>query len=87
MRFQCEIEIDDEHLQVLVDYHNGYSLDSEYFEMTGRQDVENEMYMYLEGGFYQHYPLSPTPLGQFVLDKYLKNKTNEGKDRDCHVQH
>jgi hypothetical protein len=76
MKFTSEIEIDDEHLEVLLDYNKGYKLDSEYFVTTGREDIENEMSFgkgLLEGGFYQHYPLGPTSLGHFILNLY-KNK-------------
>lgn len=77
MKFKAEIEIKNEHLKVLLDYHNGYSLDDEYFNLMDRQDIEEEMAYnegLLDGGFYQHYPLSPTPLGRFILDLYLKHK-------------
>ena len=67
MKFTSEIEIDDEYLKVLLDDRNGYELNDEYFNLTDKQDIEYEM-LYneglLEGGFYQHYPLSPTPLGE-----------------------
>ena len=79
MKFVSEIEIDEEHLKVLLDYHNRYDLDGDYFEFTNRQDIEMEMYNscgLLEGGFYQHYPLSPTPLGSFILKKYLESLAN-----------
>ncbi len=79
MIFENKIEIDDEHLKVLLDYHNGYSLDDEYFNLTDKQDIEHEMYWknnLLEGGFYEHYPLSPSVLGSFILDQYLKTKKN-----------
>lgn len=75
MKFNSEIEIDDEHLKVLLDYHNGYDLDDEYFNLTDKQEIEREMNWdegLIEGGFYQPYPLSPTPLGRFILDQYLK---------------
>jgi len=76
MKFVSEIEIDDEYLKVLMDYVNNYELDSEYFELTDKQDIEREMYNlgFLEGGFYQHYPLSPTPLGKFIIQQFLKTK-------------
>lgn len=80
MVFKTEIEIDDEHLKVLLDYHNGYDLDDEYFNLLDRQDIEHEMCYekgLLEGGFYQHYSLSPTDLGRLILDAYLK--TNKSK--------
>lgn len=76
MKFVSEIEIDDEHLKVLLDYDNGYDLNDEYFNLTNKQDIEQEMYWdlgLLEGGFYQHYPLSPTSMGRFILERY-KNK-------------
>ncbi len=77
MKFTTEIEIDDEHLKVLLDHDNGYDLNDEYFNLTGKQDIEWEM-LYdlglLEGGFYQHYPLSPSSVGRFILKQYkLKN--------------
>ena len=78
MKFKAEIEIHHEHLKVLLDYHNGYSLDDEYFNLMDRQDIEEEMCYkegLLESGFYQHYPLSPTPLGRFILDLYLKQRS------------
>lgn len=75
MKFLSEIEIDDEHLKVLLDYRNGYSLDDEYFNLTDKQEIEKEM-LYekglLDDGFYQHYPLAPTILGQFILEQYNK---------------
>tara|TARA_R110000868_G_scaffold177798_3_gene416918 strand:+ start:783 stop:1022 length:240 start_codon:yes stop_codon:yes gene_type:complete len=77
MKFTTEIEINEEHLKVLLDYHNNYDLDDEYFNLTDKQDVEHEMcyeLSLLEGGFYQHYPLSPSQLGRFILDKYLESK-------------
>lgn len=77
MKFKAEIEIKNEHLKVLLDYHNGYSLDDEYFNLMDRQDIEEEMAYnegLLDGGFYQHYPLSPTPLGRFILDLYLAQR-------------
>jgi hypothetical protein len=43
--------------------------------LTDKQNIEKEMYWdlgLLEGGFYQHYPLSPTPLGRFILEQYNK---------------
>ncbi len=73
MKFNAEITIDDEHLDVLLDYDKGYTLDSEYFIATGRELIESEMFELIEGGFYSHYPLSPTPLGYFIL-KLWKNK-------------
>ena len=75
MKFLSEIEIDDEHLKVLLDYQNGYSLDDEYFNLTDKQEIEEEMSWktgLLDGGFYQHYPLTPTILGQFILEQYNK---------------
>ena len=75
MKFVSEIEIDEEHLKVLLDYHNGYELNDEYFNLTDKQHIEEEMYWrkgLLEGGFYKHYPLSPTPLGSFILSLYNK---------------
>lgn len=78
MKFISEIEIEEEYLKVLLDYHNGYTLDDEYFILTNGEDIENQMQWdegLLEGGFYQHYPLSPTPLGRFILNQYL-NKNN-----------
>lgn len=75
MKFKTEIEIDEEHMKVLIDYQNGYDLDDEYFNVADKQDIEKEMYWdlgLLEGGFYQHYPLSPTPLGRFILEQYKK---------------
>ena len=82
MKFISEIEIDDEYLKVLSDYFNGYELDDEYFNLTNSQEVEREM-LYekslLEGGFYQHYPLEPTPLGKFIFQQYIirhKDETN-----------
>jgi len=80
MKFIAEIEIKEEHLKVLLDYHNNYNLDDEYFNLMDRQDIENEMCyteFLLDGGFYQHYPLSPTPLGHFILDLYLKQISND----------
>ena len=75
MKFTSEIEIDDEYLKVLLDDRNGYELNDEYFNLTDKQDIEYEM-LYneglLEGGFYQHYPLSTTPLGRFIINQYLK---------------
>lgn len=75
MNFLSEIEIDDEHLKVLLDYQNRYDLDDEYFNLMDKQDIEKEM-LYdeglLEGGFYEHYPLSPTRLGHFILNQYNK---------------
>jgi hypothetical protein len=75
MKFTSEIEIDEQHLKVLLDYQNRYDLDDEYFNLTDKQNIEKEMYWdlgLLEGGFYQHYPLSPTPLGRFILEQYNK---------------
>jgi hypothetical protein len=75
MKFTSEIEIDEQHLKVLLDYQNRYELDDEYFNLTDKQNIEKEMYWdlgLLEGGFYQHYPLSPTPLGRFILEQYNK---------------
>lgn len=74
MKFNTEIEIDDEHLNVLLDYKNGYELDDEYFNLSDKQEIEQEMCDndLLEGGFYQHYPLFPTPLGRFILKQYNK---------------
>ena len=75
MKFTSEIEIDEQHLKVLLDYQNRYDLDDEYFNLTDKQSIEKEMYWdlgLLEGGFYQHYPLSPTPLGRFILEQYNK---------------
>ena len=43
MKFNTEIEIDDEHLEVLYDYHKGHRLDSEYFEILEKQDIEMEI--------------------------------------------
>lgn len=80
MKFSADIEVDDEFLEVLLDCHKNYSLDSEYFEMGNKQDIEKEMVWdegLLEGGFYQHYPLSPTPVGRMILDLYLKSKGEE----------
>lgn len=77
MKLKAEIEIKNEHLKVLLDYHNGYELDDEYFNLMDRQDIEEEMHYnegLLEGGFYQCYPLSPTPLGRFILDLYLAQR-------------
>jgi hypothetical protein len=77
MKFKAEIEIKNEHLKVLLDYHNGYELNDEYFNLMDRQDIEHEMHYtegLLDGGFYQCYPLSPTPLGQFILDLYIKQR-------------
>ena len=77
MKFTSEIEIDDEHLKVLLDYHSGYELNDEYFNLTDKQEIEREMCYdvgLLEGGFYQHYPLEPTGLGRFILSQYLKNQ-------------
>lgn len=77
MKFLSEIEIDDEHLQVLLDYSNGHDLDDEYFNLTDKQEIEREMLWVLgllEGGFYQHYPLFPSQLGNFILDQYLKKR-------------
>jgi hypothetical protein len=79
MKFTCEIEIDDEHLNVLLDYSKGYDLDDEYFNLTDRQELEREMIWekaFLKGGFYQHYPLTPTDMGQFILEQF-KKKSNE----------
>jgi hypothetical protein len=77
MKFISEIEINDEHLNVLTDYFNGYDLDDEYFNLTNNlQEIESEMVYdkcLLEGGFYQHYPLQPTLLGRFIFELY-KNK-------------
>lgn len=79
MKFTCEIEIDDEYLEVLLDYEKGYALDSEYFITTGREEIEYQMSSglnpILEGGFYQHYPLSPTGWGYFVLNQYKNRKS------------
>lgn len=74
MEFSGEIEIDQEHLDVLMDYCNDYSLDSEYFELQDKQDIENEMTNLglLDGGFYQHYPLSPTPLANLIVNLYRR---------------
>lgn len=75
MKFISEIEIDNEHLNVLLDYHKGYELNDEYFNLTDKQEVEREMCYdvgLLEGGFYQQYPLEPTGLGRFILSQYLK---------------
>jgi hypothetical protein len=80
MKFLAEIEIADEHLKVLMDYHNHYDLDDEYFNLMDRQDIEEEMNYnlgLLEGGFYQHYPLSPTAIGSFILELYLKQKNTK----------
>ena len=82
MKFKSEIEIDDEHMQVLLDYMNNYELNDEYFNLTNKQEIEKEMCYekgLLEGGFYQHYPLSPTPLEYFILEQYknfVKNLEN-----------
>lgn len=43
MVFTSEIEIDDEHLIVLLDYDNGYDLDDEYFNLADKQEIEREM--------------------------------------------
>jgi hypothetical protein len=78
MKFLSQIEIADDHLQVLIDYQNGYYLDDEYFNLHDKQELEREMSWelgLLEGGFYQHYPLSPTPLGQFILEQYNQRLT------------
>ena len=75
MKFISEIEIDDEHLNVLLDYDNGYDLNDEYFNLTDKQEIEKEMSWemgLLEGGFYQRYPLTPTELGRFILKQYKK---------------
>jgi hypothetical protein len=72
-KFTSEIEIDQEHLKVLLDYQNGYTLDSEYFITMGKEQIEEEMCWkkgLLEGGFYKHYPLDPTSLGRFILELY-----------------
>lgn len=77
MVFTSEIEIDDEHLIVLLDYDNGYDLDDEYFNLADKQEIKREMtgeFGLLEGGFYQHYPLSPTNIGMFILNQYKKKK-------------
>jgi|LakMenEpi03Aug12_release.lakeMendotaPanAssembly.Ray.scaffolds.fasta_scaffold3227230_1 hypothetical protein len=78
MIFKTEIEIDDAYLAVLLDYHNNYDLDDEYFNLTDKQEIEREMINegLIDGGFYQHYPLSPTPLGRFILDQY----------NNCHIK-
>lgn len=76
VNFTVDIEIDEEFLKVLQDYESGYTLDSEYFEALDKQDIENEIIYrggLLEGGFYQHYPLSPTEKGYMVLE-LIKNK-------------
>lgn len=73
IKFKTEIEIHPEHFQILLDYVNGYILDSEYFEFNGYQSAEEEMLYnigYLSSGFYQHYPLFPTPLGDFIINCY-----------------
>lgn len=80
MKFTAEIEIDDEPLQVLLDYQKNYDLDDEYFNLHDRQELEREMVWelgLLEGGFYRHYPLTPTPVGQFILDLYNKRLTTD----------
>jgi hypothetical protein len=77
MKFISEIEIDDEHLNVLLDYASGYDLNDEYFNLTDKQEIEKEMLWekgLLESGFYQHYPLTPTILGGFILEQYKKRK-------------
>ena len=84
MKFTSEIEIDDEYLKVLLDDRNGYELNDEYFNLTDKQDIEYEM-LYneglLEGGFYQHYPLSPTTLGRFIINQYLKYQNEIPKSK------
>ena len=69
MKFISEIEIEQEYLDVLIDYYEKrYDLDDEYFNLTDKQEIEREMCYeleLLEGGFYQNYPLSPTPLESF----------------------
>jgi len=77
MKFKAEIEIKNEHLKVLLDYHNGYELNDEYFNLMDRQNIEEEMAwneVLLKGGFYNRYPLIPTPLGQYILDLYVKQR-------------
>lgn len=81
MKFTSVIEIDDEHLQVLLDYHNGYELSDEYFNLTDKQDIEHQMCWeigLLDSGFYQHYPLQPSELGRFILKQYLHLQSRSG---------
>jgi len=83
MKFTSEIEIKDEHLDVLLDYlFEKYDLDDEYFNLFDRQDTEHEMLNggLLQGGFYQHYPLYPTDLGNFILHCYRKSKEYENRE-------
>jgi hypothetical protein len=76
MKFISEIEIEQEYLDVLIDhYEKRYDLDDEYFNLTDKQEIEREMCYelgLLDGGFYQHYPLSPTALGSFIYELYKK---------------
>lgn len=76
MKFSREIEVDDLMMKVLLDCNNGITIDSTYIIANGFEDTECEFYMYLEGGFYQHYPLFPTPLGYFIIELFLKSSTN-----------
>mgnify|MGYP003490691209 CR=1 FL=1 len=78
MKFIAEIEIEQECLDVLIDhYERGYDLDDEYFNLTDKQEIEREMrddLGLLDGGFYQHYPLTPTNLGSFIYKLYKERK-------------
>lgn len=80
--FTSKIEIDEEHLKVLLDYHGGYDLNDEYFNLTDRQEIEKEMLWesgLLQSGFYHHYPLSPSQLGSFILEQYLNRISPESE--------
>ena len=70
MKFKAEIEINHEHLKVLLDYHNGYELNDEYFK---NERLEAEMW---KKGLIEQYRgvLIPTPLGQYILNLYVKQR-------------
>lgn len=71
MKFSREIEVDDLIMKVLLDCNNGILIDSQYIIQNGFEANEYELDEYLEGGFYKHYPLSPTPLGYFIIKLFL----------------
>lgn len=80
MKFKAEIEIDQEILNVLIDYKNGHVIDSEYFITTGREAIEVELDEFFDSGLYSHYPLFPSQLGSFILylyDNIIGEPTNE----------
>lgn len=72
MKINVEIDVDDDIYEVLKDYANGYTIDSDYIISTGREVSEMELWPYLHGGFYDHYPLSSTELGSLIIDQIKK---------------